>query len=331
MKIAIIALTAGGYKLANTISGQINSCFVDTRKISVFEKMAELWQSDVDAIVCIMATGIVVRAIAPLCQDKGHDPCVLVLDEKGMFVVSLLSGHIGGGNELSSKIAAKLGAQAVITTASDVTGHTALDLWAKKNSLLVRNKKKLTQLSAKIVNNGSLTIFTDCDVELLPSDLQQVTAFNDADIIVSNRIFPNCNALMLRPCNICIGIGCNRGTSAEDFLIATTELLNKYKISRYSVDCYASIDLKNDETGMLDFINREDRPIYFYTKDELNSVDGVSSSSAVIKATGARGVAEPAAILAAQTKSSSTELIVRKHKWKDVTAAIAERKTLLQA
>ncbi len=316
--------------LAHTISRKINNCFVDTRKLSVFKKMASLWDSDVDAIVCIMAAGIVVRAVAPLCKEKNSDPCVLVIDEKGQFVISLLSGHIGGGNELSRIIADKLGAQAVITTASDVTGHTALDLWAKKNKLLVTDKKKLTSLSAKIVNNGSITIYTDCAIEQLPQDMVQVTIAGGADLIVSNRIHTDCDALLLRPCNICIGIGCNRGTKARDFKTAVTELLKKAKISPESVESYASIDLKIDEAGMLDFVNGEQRPIHFYTKDQLNSVDGVSSSAAVINATGAKGVAEPAAVLAAAQKNCSTELLVRKHKWKDVTAAIAERKICLR-
>ncbi len=331
MKTAIIALTAGGYQLAHKISGMLNNSSVDTRKIPVFEKMASLWESDVDAIICVMATGIVVRAIAPLCSDKKHDPCILVLDEKGQFVISLLSGHLGGGNELSRTLAGKLRAQAVITTASDVTGHTALDLWAAKNGLLAADKEKLTAVSAKIVNSGSVTIFTDCDVDQLPHDLVQTSDSSEADIIVSDRIFPECDALFLRPVAICIGIGCNRGTGAQAFETAISELITEYKISRDAVSCYASIDLKSDETGMLDFIKNEKQSIHFYTKDELNSVDGVSSSTAVMKATGAKGVAEPAALLAAQIKSSSTELIVRKHKWKDVTAAIAERKTILQA
>jgi cobalt-precorrin 5A hydrolase len=191
MKTVIIALTAGGYQLANTISEMLNDSSVDLRKIPVFEKIASHWNSGVDAIICVMATGIVVRAIAPLCFDKKHDPCVLVLDEKGKFVISLLSGHIGGGNELSNKLAEKLDACAVITTASDVTGHTALDLWAKRNGLLVTDKNLLTSLAAKIVNNGSLKIFTKCDVKNLPADLIQVSNFEEADIIVSDLIFPD--------------------------------------------------------------------------------------------------------------------------------------------
>jgi len=331
MKTVIVALTTGGYKLAHSRCEKLDHCFVDQRKIPVFEKIESLWKGDTDAIICIMASGIVVRALAPLCNDKQKDPCVLVLDERGNFVISLLSGHVGGGNEMARCLAAKIRAQAVITTASDVIGNTALDLWAKKNELLVTDKEKLTKMSAKLVNNGSLRLYTDCRVDLLPDDLIRVSDISDTDIIVSDKIFNRCDALILRPQSLCVGIGCNRGTDVQAFETAMDELLQNHNFSRDAVSCYASIDLKNDETGMLGFAAKEQRPILFYTKEELNSVEDVSTSAAVLKATGAKGVAEPAAVLAAQTNNSSAELIVRKHKWKDVTAAIAVKTICLQA
>lgn len=330
MKTAIIALTVGGNELAEKICAIQNNCYIDSRKVPVSEKMTSLWHSDIDAIICVMATGIVVRTLAPLCTDKRKDPCVLVLDEKGKFIISLLSGHVGGGNALARELADKLDAQAVITTASDVTGHTALDLWAQRNGLFVTDKSKLTSLSAKLVNSGSLKIFTDCEVSQLPKDLRQVSVWTEADIIVSDRAFDQNDSLLLRPCNVYIGLGCNRGTDVHAFETAIAELLGKYHISREAVACYASIDLKNDETGMLAFVENEQRAIRFYSKDQLNCVDGVSSSAAVLKATGAKGVAEPAAILAAESKQSDVKLIVRKQKWKDVTAAIAVTKIRLR-
>ena len=331
MKTAIIALTVGGNILAKKICAVQDNCYIDSRKIPVFEKMRSLWQSDIDAVICVMATGIVVRALASLCKDKQKDPCVLVLDENGKFVISLLSGHIGGGNALTRELADKLGAQAVITTASDVTGHTALDLWAKRNELLVTDKNKLTVLSAKLVNHGSLNIFTDSEVIQLPEDLRQVPVWTDADIIISDRIFEQSESLLLRPCCIYIGLGCNRGTGKQDFDTAINELLAAYNIAQEAVARYASIDLKSDEVGMLAFVRDEQRAINFYSKDQLNSVDGVSASAAVLKATGAKGVAEPAAILAAESKQGEAKLLVRKQKWKDVTAAIAVRKIRLRA
>ena len=331
MRITIIALTTGGYKLAEKICSLQEDTVIDSRPISVSQKMASLWKEGVGGIVCIMAAGIVVRGIAPLCQDKRKDPCVLVLDEKGEFVISLLSGHAGGGNQIALELAGKLNAQAVITTASDVTGHTALDLWARKNNLLVHDTAKLTAMSAKLVNENSLRVFVDCGVESLPHDFESVPTWRDADIIVSDSLFNESDALILRPCALTVGLGCNRGTVAIDFETSVSELFTQYQLSRKAISGYASIDLKSDEAGMLEFVNHEQIPIQFYTKDSLNSVAGVSSSAIVYKATGAKGVAEPAAILAAQTKVGSGELIVRKQKWKDVTVAVAVKKIRLVA
>ncbi len=330
MKTAVIALTRGGRELAEKIARLQPDCFVDTRDIPVFTKMAELWQ-EVDGLICVMAAGIVVRGLAPLCQDKKKDPCVLVLDEKGRFVISLLSGHLGGGNRLATELARKVGGQAVITTASDVTGHTALDLWAEKNSLVVESRKKMTEMSAKLVNEGQLHLFTDVEIDSLPEDFQRVSTPDSADIVVSDRDYPNCSALFLRPCALTVGLGCNRGTGKEDFEVAVHELCQDEGLAREAICGFASIDLKNDEQGLLDFVSAEGSALQFYGKKELNAVQGVSTSAVVLAATGAKGVAEPAAILAAETDLGPGQLIVRKRKWKDVTAAVAMKQIRLSA
>ena len=331
MKIAIIALTEGAKQLAAKICDLQADCFVDRRDQPVFDKLTDLWNQKLDAIICIMATGIVVRGLSTLCSDKTRDPCVLVLDERGEFVISLLSGHLGGGNQLAKEIAKKIGGQAVITTASDVTGHTALDLWAKKNQLSVEDSKKLTEKSAKLINSGTLHVFSDCDIESLPDDFIVVSSPELADIIISDKVFAMTEALLLRPCALSVGLGCNRGTAKEDFQTAVSELFKDNGLTRKSIFCFASIDLKNDEQGLLDFAKGEKLPIQFYAKEQLNSVEDVSSSAVVFAATGAKGVAEPAALLAAHATSGSGRLIVRKRKWKDVTAAVAMKQIRLVA
>jgi len=331
MKTAVIALTVGAKKLAQQIHEQLPDSFVDTRKMPVFEKIENLWGQGLDAIICIMATGIVVRAIGTLCSDKTKDPCVLVLDEKGQFVISLLSGHLGGGNQLAKILADKIGAQAVITTASDVTGHTALDLWAKKNSLVVNDSKKLTEKSAKLINTGEIQVFTECRIDNLPVDFKLVRTPDTADIVISDKVFSESEALILRPCSLSVGLGCNRGTKKEDFDIAVNELCADNKLVPASIYSYASIDLKQDEQGMLEFAETKRLKIKFYTKEQLNSVENVSTSAVVFAATGAKGVAEPAALLVADTIFGSGTLIVRKRKWKDVTAAVAMKQIRLVA
>ena len=331
MKIAVIALTAGGKELAERICDLQPECLVDTRDLPVFDKLADHWKHEVDAIVCIMAAGIVVRGLSTLCRDKVQDPCVLVLDEKGRFVISLLSGHLGGGNSLAIELAGKLGGQAVITTASDVTGHTALDLWARKNQLFVEDSQKLTEKSAKLVNTGSLQIFTELQYDSLPHDFKVVSRPDMADLIVSGKIYKENEALFLRPCFFTVGLGCNRGTSKEDFQAAVTELFTDEGLAENAICSFGSIDLKSDEQGMLDYTGQAERPIKFYAKEQLNGVEDVSSSAVVLAATGAKGVAEPAAVLAAETELGSGKLIVRKRKWKDVTAAIAVKQIRLVA
>jgi len=331
MKTAIIAITAGGKKLAGKVKEQLPDSFIDTRKISIFEKIEDLWGQRIDAIICIMATGIVVRAIGKLCFDKTRDPCVLVLDEKGQFVISLLSGHLGGGNALSRILADNIGAQAIITTASDVTGHTAIDLWAKKNSLVVDDKQKLTEKSAKLVNNGNIQIYTECEFESIPRDFNVVTLPEKADIIVSDCVFSRSDALILRPCSLAVGLGCNRGTQNEDFNTAVNELFADNNLVQESICFFASIDLPalcRILTPLAPSLLMRSSATFLAA---AITFDNVSSSAVVFAATGAKGVAEPAALLAADTTFGHGTLIVRKRKWKDVTAAVAMKQIRLVA
>lgn len=328
MKTAVIALTQGGRDLAARIAGGLEDCELCGLSGGVVSTIGSLW-ARFDGLICVMATGIVVRAIAPLCRDKKTDPCVLVLDEKGQFVISLLSGHLGGGNGLARKVAVITGGVPVITTASDVTGHTALDLWAAENNLRVQNPQRLTGVSAKLVNEGGLSFFSTVECGSLPADFKVVTEPVLADIILSPGTFDALeypDALVLCPCNLYLGLGCNRGASAADFERAITEMCGQYRLDRLAIAGIASIDLKADEAGLLQFARENNLPIRFYSKDELNRVEGVSYSQAVMAATGARGVAEPAAMLAAGDGTTPGQLIVRKIKWKDVTTAVAKRK-----
>ena len=331
MTITIVALTDGGKQLADKVAALLSNSSVDNRDLPVFKKIADIWEHKPRAIICIMATGIVVRALSGLCRDKSQDPCVLVLDEKGKFVISLLSGHLGGGNELATELAEKLDAQAVITTASDVTGHTSLDLWAKKNRLTIANSQKLTEKSAQLVNQGRLKVFLEVQYDSLPQDFTVVSSPDGADIIISGKNYGKKQALLLYPGIFSVGLGCNRGTKLKDFQVAVSELFSDKGFVQNAICNFASIDIKNDEQGMLEYVALEGRPINFYAKEQLNSVENVSSSAVVHAATGAKGVAEPAAVLAAETEHGPGKLIVRKRKWKDVTAAVATRQIRLVA
>ena len=329
MKTAVLALTKGGRQLAETIAAELEGCRNEPSGESVASALKKIWPS-YDGLIFIMATGIVVRSIAPLCRDKKTDPCVIVLDEKGEFVISLLSGHLGGGNDLARRIALITGGQPVITTASDVTGHTAIDVWAKENELSVDDPRKVTAVSAKLVNQGFVTIYSDVLVNSFPADFNEVSKVRGSDIILSHKRYPGNPALRLCPKNLVVGLGCNRDTGCNAFDGAVVELFEKENLDRDAIGAYASIDIKNDEEGLINFARETRCPILFFSKDELNGVSGVSTSLAALSATGAKGVAEPSAILGATTESGPGKLIVRKHKWKDVTAAIAQKSIRLK-
>ncbi len=325
MKIAVLAVTNPGRKLAENVTNTLKDAHLLENRSGVAATMADNWR-DFDAFICIMATGIVVRAIAPLLRDKHNDPCVLVMDEKGQYIISLLSGHLGGGNALTRKVAALVDAEPVITTASDIHGLVPLDLWAVKQNLVASHNQHLTSASTLLVNQGFLRMYCETAVESLPPGIRQVSDKHSADIRITNRKQP-VNCLAFHPKNLVIGIGCNRGTPSKEFDEALQELFDDMELSIHSIRNLASIDVKHDETGLIEFARKHEWNIEFFTKDQINQVTDVDISDAAVRAVGAIGVAEPTALLSAQT----TQLLSRKRKWQNITMAIVEAPFLLSA
>jgi cobalamin biosynthesis protein CbiG len=284
-------------------------------------------------IICIMATGIVVRTAAPLLKDKKTDPAVVVLDEKGQYAISLLSGHMGGANALAEEVAAYLGAQAVITTASDVQGRLSLDLWAKEHDLYIEDFEKLKKLSTRIVNGQKVKLYSDCPIDEghVPDEFEPADSAEQAEIVVSYRTI-NTDALMLRPGVLFVGIGCNRGTGKAEIGEVFHEVLREEGLSINSVKGIASIDVKQDEQGLLDFAEDTGLDIEFFSKDVLNdaaSLYNIAPSEAVRAATGAVAVAEPAAAAGAEKIFNDCTIITPKVKRGNVTLAIAKAKYTL--
>jgi cobalt-precorrin 5A hydrolase len=320
-KIALIALTKGGRELAEQLAVRLPGSRLVSAQSGISSTLTRVWQ-DYDAFICVMATGIVVRAIAPLLGDKQTDPAVLVCDEQGQFVISLLSGHLGGGNALARQTAALLGAQAVITTASDVLGHTALDLWARDLSLAVADRHRLTCVMTKLVNSGSVSLCSDYPLpDELPPDILPAEKTAQADLRITCRTVQAPGQALLHPKVLVAGVGCNRGAPAAEISESVRRACAENGLAMQSVRNLASIDLKEDETGLLTAAAEQGWPIAFYSAAQLNQAEGAASSSeAVLRATGAKGVAEPAAILS----SGGGRLLVRKRKSANVTVAIAE-------
>ncbi|MDH4027256.1 MAG: cobalt-precorrin 5A hydrolase [Nitrospirota bacterium] len=327
--LLIFYITDGGRRLAEKITKGFPGSEILKYNAGSF---ARKWASSGN-IVCIMATGIVVRTIAPLLKDKRTDPAVVVLDEKGQYVISLVSGHIGGANRLAEKIAAHLGARAVITTASDVQGRVALDVWAKDEGLYVEDFERLKQLSARIVNGKKIKIMIDAPLDRfgLPGEFIQAGSVREAQLVVSCRLYKK-EAAYLRPKVLSVGIGCNRGTGKDEIEDVLSGIFERERLSLHSIRNLATIDLKRDEKGLLEFARDKGLDIAYFTKDELNSASAehdIKGSAAVKAATGAGAVAEPSAILAAEKEFGRASIIIPKQKRGNVTLAIAKAEFML--
>jgi cobalt-precorrin 5A hydrolase len=326
MSTAIIFLTKEGGKLAERLVALLPCSTIVPVQGGIAKTLARVWQEH-ERMVCIMAAGIAVRSLAPLLRDKRTDPAAVVCDPQGRFAISLLSGHLGGGNALARQVAALLGGQAVITTASDVLGHAALDLWAQELGLVVADPRRLTAAMSTLVNSGTIALFSEYPLPKLPPDLLLTNQAAQADILITCRTAWNPAQTLLHPKTLVAGIGCNRGTLAEDIIETLHRACAENSLAVQSVRNLATIDLKQDEAGLLAAAAELDCSVDFYTAAQLNQVKNVETSAAALRATGAKGVAEPAAMLS----SRGGRLLLRKQKSAHVTVAIAEvKKNLLQ-
>ncbi len=334
-KTAILYITGNGLNLAQ----RLKELYPDARLLKFKpETVSELWD-DCRNLIFIMAAGIVVRTIASLIKDKKTDPAVVGLDEKGKFAISLLSGHSGGANKVAKEIANFLGGEAVITTASDVNNMTPVDLWAEENDLVIENRELFPHVVARFINNGALRLFTEIEIEI-PDDFLRVAEPRFGDVLITNKkdvyldrspctyveaeeSIRACRVkdqVYLRPRNLVIGIGCNRGTLRDEIEEAVKGTLDEHNLSLSSIESVATIDKKADEPGLIAFAEKYELKINTFTPEELNSVAGVPKSEAALRATGAIGVAAPAALLS----SGADKLIIPKQKRGNVTVAVAE-------
>lgn len=282
-----------------------------------------------DAILFIGATGIAVRSIAPYLKGKDQDPAVIVMDERGVFAISLLSGHLGGANELAGMLANLTGAIPVITTATDINGRFAVDLFAKKQNLWISDLKTAKCISAEILDEHPVGFFSEFPVpEEMPKEL---TLLKDGDpfdgtcgivISLNEEKRPFLHTLHLIPRIVYLGIGCRKGMGADVIEQEVLAALRSCHVSVHSIAAAASIDLKKEEQGILDFCEKYGIPFDTYTAEELLAAKGEFDSSEFVKqTTGVDCVCERSAVLA----GGNAGLLLRKRAGNGVTTALAVR------
>ncbi len=320
----IFYITERGQALAKRIA----SFFIDSEVLKFDVSLPKKQWEKRNAFIFIMATGIVVRTIAPLLKDKKTDPAVVVLDEKGQYAVSLVSGHLGGANRLARQVASLLDAEAVITTASDINNLPSIDLWAKNNRLNIENWDALSRVATRLINEETIRVYSETEITL-PEAFAREHDPRRADILITKKqrteTCASCvkDQLYLRPQNIVVGIGCNSGTQAQEIEDAVKSVLLEHNLSFLAVHSIATIDKKASEPGLRDFADKYNLAIVSFSADELNQVRGIEKSEAVFRATGANAVAEPSALLA----SKMAKPLVPKQKSGNVTVAVALKKS----
>lgn len=291
------------------------------------------------AMILIISLGAVVRMIAPILEDKKTDPAVLVVDDKGQFVISVLSGHIGGANALTHEFAETIHAMPIVTTASDVQKTIPVDLFGARFGWMWDSEDKLTPVSASVVNEEHVAIVQETGESdwwmhdtPMPNTLKMydtteaaIAAKPHATLIITDRLLEAHeevlleNGVVYRPKSLVLGMGCNRGTAAEEIEALIDETLVELKLSKKSVKAIASIDLKKDEQGFIEVAQKNQWQFITYTAAQLNEMPLRNPSQTVFQYTGAYGVCEPAALRYAQ----ATDWILEKKKGKNATISVA--------
>lgn len=351
---AVISVTNQGSVLAAKIAAQLpgetkvyaregRNLALEAEEYTDLSQLVQSLFPHVSGLICVMAAGIAVRTIAPLLVHKSQDPALVVLDEKGEFAISLVSGHLGGANELARTVASITGGMPVITTATDVQQVMAPDIFAIHLGLDIESFEDAKDVAALIVNGKKVLYFIDetipeaefyrkkaqeHQINLLPMNaMGQLDHYDGAIVITDHHILQSVPTLYLRPPALVAGIGCRRGTPGAEILQALQEIIASQGRSIRSLTGIASVTIKEDEIGIHSVAEQLGVKTLFYTPEELAKVveqENLSESNFVKEKIGVGNVCEPAAILASQ----GGKIIAPKKSFGGITIALARVKSM---
>ncbi len=328
MKIAVVSLTEKGRVISEKIAADLarhsvsRYCFHKhcDGNSQAFDKLGELVKTlfpENDGIIFVCACGIAVRVIAPLIQSKVSDPAVVVADDMGRFAISLLSGHLGGANRLAEVAAAAIGAQPVITTSTDVGGIFSPDSFAAANDLIITDMGAAKAVAAALTNGAKLALLSQFQLKNKPEIFSEKADIGICISRLEEKPFPV--TLNLIPRNIVLGVGCKKGTSCETISEFVRRTLSAAGIDIRRVRAVASIDLKKDERGLVEFCRSLGAELFTFSAAELSQIQGEFTASAFVSSvTGVDNVCERS------TVAAGGALILRKQAENGVTVAAAE-------
>jgi len=345
-RVAVLAITKNGIEMGLSLKKSFpdwqifapskfsnNNEMINWYDDSTSIKIVDLFQSN-DALICLFSLGAVIRLIAPHIKDKKTDPAVIVIDDKAQFVISVLSGHLGGANELSNNIAEKINATPVITTAADVNKTIPVDLVGKEFGWKIDDDTTVTKVSAFMVNKEKIGLFQDVGEKdwwkkELPDNVLRYKNFEELKnssskgfLIISDQVFNDEileNAVVYRPRTLVVGVGLHWNTSKDTIKSGLKSSLEKFHLSSESIARFVSIKKEKDVEGLIELGKEMDIPIEYIDRVDLADVITPNPSKTVQAFEGTSSVSEAAAL-----KSSGGKLIVEKQKFPpNLTIAIA--------
>ena len=290
----------------------------------------------VDAIVFVTASGIAVRSVAEHLAHKSEDPAIVCMDECGKHVISLVSGHAGGANALTQMLADVMWATPVITTATDVEGRFSIDDYAREHNLVVTDWAKAKAISAEVLAAGAEPVWIEEPV-VAQGEEKRACEIGSHQVIITPKDVPvDAQTLQLIPRCIVAGVGCKKGTPVDKIEHAVQEAFAKAGLRMEALCAVASIDLKKEEAGLLEFCETRNVPFETYAAEELQAVPGTYSASEFVSGvTGVDNVCERSAVKYASEHGMNQdqrllcmqvdggELLLRKQAYGGVTVALS--------
>ena len=346
-KVAIVCITKNGINISKRIKEKIPSASIYAQSkhkdssdgIIWFEKNTKIMIEEIfkeyESIICIFSLGAVIRLISNLLKDKKTDPAVIVIDDKANFVISTLSGHLGGANSLTKSIADILNSTPVITTAADVNETIAVDLLGSEFKWRIENFENVTKISAFMVNEEKIGVYQDTGEtkwwnKELPKNVSIVKDIDElrsddfkAGLIISDKIITDPllvnKSVIYRPKSLVVGLGFHWDTTQKEIEDGILKVLKENGLSFHSIRNLSTINRGKSPASLGSFSDKHGIPLEFYDKEKLDKIMVPNPSDVVKKYEGTSSVSEASSIL-----SSGGELIVTKQKFPpNLTVAVS--------
>ncbi|PLX43285.1 MAG: hypothetical protein C0609_08745 [Deltaproteobacteria bacterium] len=319
--IYVIALTRTGAKTAELAAKGLGGVALVPEKFAadvdaepfeepVAEIIKKLWPL-AGGFILIMAAGIAVRSIAPLIKDKYSDPAVVVMDPEGFYAVPLLSGHVGGANDLARELHDAVGAIPVITTATDALNKPAIESWALSLGYKFEPREGVVKVNSAWANGDGVVGYLDPalpkelfgdlrrHLSYTTSDLRQALSSGEVVVALSHREVEQEVDLLIRPPLVAIGVGCRKDADPARVEEGVLSALREGGISRLAVGVVASVDAKRDEEAIIKLAEKLGVEYATFTAEELGGYKTPNPSPRVEEAVGTPSVCEAAALAAA--------------------------------